>query len=405
MTPRAAFAATVALVFLPACGRETAAEKKPAPEHAAAPANTVRLTVARQRQAGIAVEPAAVRSIPQTLRSPARLSNNENQTWRVGAVTEGRVVKVLANPGDAVAYSQVLARLHSHEIHESRAAYTRALAELGRVRSSLAYAGRLRDRARRLLELKAASVEQLEHAEAEVRNAETAVRNAEVDVDRTRRHLSEFLGIPAETTPEKHGHEDDDADLIPVRAPASGVVLSRAVTPGTVVNAASELFVLTDLSLLWALADVNEEHLPRLRTGMRVRLYVQAYGERAFTGRIGKLGEALDPDTRTVKVRVDVPNQRRLLKPEMYATAEIELGGSESGIFIHTDAVQEMRGATAVFVRKGSEEFEVRPVELAGAPAGFARVVRGLEAGDAVVTAGSFILKSEFLKASMAEEE
>jgi cobalt-zinc-cadmium efflux system membrane fusion protein len=400
----AAFLAAVLL--LGGCAREPPPVKA---EHPAEPrqeaSNSLRLSAAGQKQSGVIVEVARSHSVPQVLRSPARFTNNENQTWRVGAVTEGRVVKVLANPGDRVSYGQVLARMHSHEIHESRAAYTKAVADLSRLRSNESYARRVRDRAKRLYDLKAGSLEQLEHAEAELRNAETGTRNGEVEVDRTRRHLTEFLGIPAEDSVDDHQHEDADHGLIPVRAPASGVVLTRAVTAGTVVSPASELFVISDLLILWAMVDVNQEHLAKLRTGMPVRVYVQAYENRAFAGRIGRVGEALDPSTRTVKVRVDVPNPGALLKPEMYATAEIELGGSESGLFVPAEAAQEVRGQTVIFVRKTGDEFEVRPVTLGPAAGGSVQVLRGLTAGEEVVSRGSFILKSEFLKASLAEEE
>jgi cobalt-zinc-cadmium efflux system membrane fusion protein len=298
----------------------------------------------------------------------------------------------------------VLARMHSHEIHESRAAYRMAVAEAARLRSNEAYARRLRDRASRLYELKAGSLEQVEHAETELRNAETAARNAEIEVDRTKRHLTEFLGIPAEED-DKHDHDNPDHDLIPARAPATGVVLTRSVTPGTVVSAAGDLFVIADLSTLWAIAEVNEEHLSKLRVGMPARVSVQAYPNRAFNGRIGKLGETLDPATRTVQVRIDLPNGAGLLKPEMYAAAEIELGGSEAGLFVPAEAPQELRGQTVVFVRKSAEEFQARPVELGSHVDASVQVVRGLAPGEPVVSFGSFILKSEFLKATLAEED
>jgi cobalt-zinc-cadmium efflux system membrane fusion protein len=393
-----------ALTLLAGCSRQPEPVRAEKAEAKPAAPNTVQLATAAQKQAGVVIEMVRSQSVPQVLRSPARLTNNENQTWKVGANTEGRIVKVFANPGDRVESGEVLARMHSHEIHEGRAEYRKAVAEAGRLRSNEAYARRLRDRAKRLFELKAGSLEQVEHAETELRNAETAVRNAEVEVDRTRRHLTEFLGIPAEEDDE-HDHDDPDHDLIPVIAPAAGVVLTRSVTPGTVVSAAGDLFTIADLSGLWAIAEVNEEHLSKVRAGMPARVFVQAYPNRAFGGRIGKLGEALDPATRTVQVRVDLPNPGGLLKPEMYATAEIELGGSDLGLFIPAEAPQELRGQTVIFVLKGPEEFEARPVELGPSVEGSVQVVRGLKPGDQVVSFGSFILKSEFLKASLAEED
>jgi len=360
-----------------------------------------------QQSAGVATEEAPMRSLPQTVRATARLSNDENQTWRVGAITDGRIVKVLANPGDTVKRGAVLARMHSHDIHESRAAYQKAQMELARARTDEAFASRARDRAKRLYELKAGSLEQAEHAEAELKNAQTMVSSARVEVERTRGHLTEFLGISADTPPHAGplpAGEDDEEEFIPVIAPAAGTVLSRSVTPGTVVTPANDLFVISNLSSLWAIAEVNEEYLARLRPGMPARIYVQSYGREPFTGRIGKLGESFDPTTRTVKVRIDLPNRGARLKPEMYATAEIEVGGSEPAILVPQGATQEVRGETVVFVQTAADRFEVRPVELGRALDGSFEVLRGLKAGERIATRGAFVLKSEFLKAALAKD-
>jgi multidrug efflux pump subunit AcrA (membrane-fusion protein) len=407
MTRHRQFWLAAAALAAISCGRQPA----PAPEaKAAAPArekaaaSAVTLSAEAQRSAGVAVEPAKLHSIPLVLRATARLTQDDNRTWRVGAITEGRVVQVLANPGDVVKQGQVLARLHSHDIHEARAEYRKALGELARLQAVRDAARKLRDRAKRLYQLKAGALEQVEHAEIELRNAETSLANEQIEVERTRNHLVEFLGIPAEhTAHDKPGHNDED-DYIPVRSPESGVVLTRNVTPGAVVTPSVDLFLISDLSRIWAIAEVNEEHLSKLRPGMPARVFVQAYGEEAFPGRIGKLGEALDPATRTVKVRIELANRRGRLKPEMYASCEIEMGGSESALFVPQEAMQEVRGQNVVFVRTAADRFELRPVEPGRALLGSLEIRRGVSPGEVVVSRAAFVLKSEFLKASMAEE-
>jgi cobalt-zinc-cadmium efflux system membrane fusion protein len=370
-----------------------------------APPATVSLDAAAQKSSGVVVEVAALRSLPQIIRSTARMTNNEENTWRVGALTEGRIVRVLVNPGDMVRQGQVLARMHSHDIHEARAEYRKATTEMVRLQASLAFATRVRDRARRLYELKAGSLEQWEHAETELRNADAALANAKIEVERTRRHLVEYLGIAAEGIEEhKEGEGYHEDDYIPVKSPATGTLLLRNVTPGAVVAPTNDLFVVSDLSSLWAMAEVGEEHLSKLRAGMPVKVFVQAYGDEAFPGRIGKIGETLDPATRTVKVRVEVPNRAGRLKPEMYATTEIELGRSENAVFVPEEAIQEVRGQMVVFVEAAPGRFEVHPVQVGRPLEGSIEIVRGLRPGDRVVTRGSFVLKSEFLKSSMAEE-
>jgi cobalt-zinc-cadmium efflux system membrane fusion protein len=388
------------------CSREPVQEvKAPPAAPAAASEREVVLDAAAQKEAGIVVASVTVRSLPQALHANGRIALNENQTWRVGAVTEGRIVRVLVNPGDRIEQGQVLARMHSHVIHEARAEYRKAVAELARLKGAEAYSQRVRDRARRLYELKAGSLEQTEHAETELRNAQTAVGNASIEVDRTRRHLVEFLQIAPDVVEHDPGdpHEDDQ-DLIPIKSPASGTLLTRNVTPGTVVQPSADLFVVSDLTSLWNIASVNEEYLAKLRVGMPVRTYVQAYPDHAFPGRIGKLGEELDPTTRTVKVRVDLPNPGGRLKPEMYATAAIDLGGTEPALFVPQGAPQEVGGQTVVFVMTAPGRFEPRPVQLGRALEGEQEITSGIRAGERVVTQGSFVLRSQLMKASLGQE-
>jgi len=351
------------------------------------------------QQAGITVEKVTVRSRAEAVQASGRITVNEERTWRVGAVTNGRVVMVLANAGDHVQPGQVLARLHSHEVHEGRAEYQKAVAELARLKSVVSYAQRARDRARRLLELKAASVEQVEHAEGELRNALAAMKNAEVEVTRTRAHLVEFLDVPLEGT----GGNNEARDLIPIRSPAEGTLLARNVTPGTVVQPSNELFVITDLATLWMIAQVNEEYLGKLRKGQAARVEVQAFPGHAFQGRITKLGEELDPATRTLRVRIELPNRAGRLKPEMYATATIELGGSVPALYVPQEAIQEIAGRPTVFVRTSPGHFQARAVRTARPLDGYIEALGGLRPGEEIATRGSFVLKSQLLKGTLGE--
>jgi cobalt-zinc-cadmium efflux system membrane fusion protein len=393
-----------AMAALAGCSRQAppVAKEEAAP---AASAKEVVLSARMQSEGGVAVEPVAARSLPQVLRASGRITVSEERTWRIGAMSEGRILRVAANTGDRVASGQVLARMHSHDIHESRALYRKAVAELAHAQAQEAYSTRTRDRAKRLHALKAASLEQVEHAEAELRGAQTTRANAEVEVERTRRHLVEYLQIALEEpAPHAEGEDEPDEDLIPIKTPASGVVLTRNVTNGTVVAPANELFVISDLSLLWMIAAVNEESLAKLRVGLPASVYVQAYPGRAFRGRITKVGEELDPTTRTIKARIELPNQDGRLKPEMYATAEIEAGGTQPAIFVPQAALQEVGGQSVVFVRRAPDRFEVRPVEIGRTLDGALEVRRGLSAGEAVVARGSFLLRSQMLKSTLGGE-
>ena len=400
-------AAALALAaMLAGCRSEVQVEGK-APDNAvesepesATAARQLKLDAAAQQKAGIAVEQVSRRSIRETISATGQLVRNEDRTWHVGAIVDGRIVSVELNVGDPVRAGQVLARLHSHEVHDSRAAYEKALAELARLQSVEAQARRVRDRARRLFDLKAASQEQVEIAETDLRTAQANVKSAQSEVEKERVHLVEFLDVPLE---EDHSGKQHEGDLIPIRSPAAGVLLERKVTPGSAVSAGEQVFTVSNLSSLWLLAAVNEADLANLRTGQPVTLRVRAYPDRQFRGRILKLGEELDPETRSLRVRVLVPNDAGRLKPEMFASVEIERGASREGLFVPEEAAQEIGGHRVVFVRTAPDTFEPRPIEVERVVNGEMEIIGGLSGGEKVVVKGSFLLKSQLLKNSLAE--
>lgn len=392
------------LVFVIACGRKAAnTEAREAPTPAIEPgrAGTLLLEPEAQRNAGLEIQPVLAEQVNETISATGQLTVNEDQTWSVGSLMDGRVVSIAAKVGDRVAAGQVLARIHSHDVHDARAAFRTAQTELTRSESAESLAQRVRDRVLRLLELKAASQQELESAEGDLRNARSAVQNAQIALARERAHLVEFLEVPVNDNDSKRGDPDD---FVPIKAPAAGIILERSVTPGSVVAAGDQAFRITSTSTLWMIANVNEADLARLRPGQPVRLQVRAFPDRLFTGRILRLGEQLDPATRTLQVRVLVPNPGNALKPAMYATAEIVRGESRQALFIPESAAQELNGVQVVFVRSARDRFEPRPIEVARTVNGRMEVTGGLHAGEEVVVKGSFVLKSELLKNSLREE-
>ena len=403
-------AVIAALLLLAAgCGTRKAetvqAEAQPQTPAKPAPETHVTLSEAAQKQSGVVTVPVTVGNVAEALHVTGRITLNENQTWRVGAITEGRILKVNVNAGDIVTEGQVLALMHSHDVHEGRALYERAQSEASRTRGNEIQARRVRDRAKRLYDLKAASLEQLEHAENELKNMQAAVAQAQIEVDRTRTHLVDFLGVHLEE-PEHHepGKHDGDEDLIPSKAPAAGIIIQRHVTSGTVVQPGTGMFTISNLGALWMMAAVPEEHLSRLKINMPVKVTVQAHPGTVFRGRITRLDEQLDAATRTIQARIDLTNPRGLLKPEMYADAELELPGTRSALYVPEHAIQEVKGNATVFVRRGPTEFEAIAIETGRSANGMVEVRSALQAGDAVVEKGAFILKSQLLKSSLTEE-
>jgi multidrug efflux pump subunit AcrA (membrane-fusion protein) len=325
-----------------------------------------------------------------------QLQVNEDATWHVGTVTDGKIIATHVRVGDQVQKGQILAMVHSHEVHDARALYRRAVVELGQLETSAAQALIMRDRTRRLFDLRAASREQLEAAEAQHKKATSAVTAAKGEVDKAVIHLTDYLEVPLEVPPEHAGSTHRDA--VTVRSPASGTIMERKVSEGTVVSSGDSLFTVANLSSLWLIAAVNEADMARVTPGQRVELTVRAFADRKFTGRVLQLGERLDANTRTLQVRVLVPNPQGHLKPEMFATAKFAGVAKRSVILLPEAAVQELNGKQIVFVQSAAGAFVPQEVRTGFTAEGKVEVLAGLEPGTSVVVSGAFLLKSELLK-------
>ena len=362
----------------------------------------VTLDAQGQRTAGIQVEPVVSTSVPQTVAANGVLTYNEDETWTAGALMEGRVVSVAAKLGDSVRKDQVLAGMHSHEVHDARADYRKSENEIAGLQGAEAQAKRTRDRVARLLALKSASQQELETAEGELRRAQTALSVARTELERHRVHIKEFLEVPIEEDEhEKPGHADD---AVPIRSPGTGIVVERKVSQGSVVSAGDPAFRISNLRKLWLIASVNEADLRYLRAGQQVRVSVRAFPDRSFAGQVLRLGEEFDAATRTLKVRVAVPNPTGQLKPEMFATVELARQDSRAALYTSASALQDLNGSQMVFVESSPGKFVPRAVQTQQAADNRVQVLAGLAPGEKVVTRGAFILKSQMLKSSLQEE-
>ena len=384
-------------LFLSACSSQTApsvAVKTTPGERSTTKDLHVDMKV--REELGITVVEAVESSAGVQVSATGQLQINEDASWTVGAITDGKIISVPARVGDPIREGQVLAVLHSHDVHDARATYRQALAAIAREKVLAEQARTVRDRTQRLFELRAASREQLEAAEALFRSATSAVAALQADVDKAKFHLTDFLEVPAEAG-DDHGGATEG---LRIKSPAAGTVMERRASVGTVVSAGDPVFTVADLSSLWLIASVNEADMSRIHPGQRVQIAVRAFTDRTFTGRVLQLGERLDPQTRTLQVRVLVPNGRGLLKPEMFATAQFEIAGGPLALQVPEAAVQQVNGRTIVFVKNASESFSPREVSVGARSAGFVRILSGLKPGEFVVVNGAYLLKSQMLKES-----
>jgi Cu(I)/Ag(I) efflux system membrane fusion protein len=185
-------------------------------------------------------------------------------------------------------------------------------------------------------------------------------------------------------------------------SPMTGVVTKKDVVMGHRINEGDMPYEITDLSRVWVLADAYESDLSRIRLGMPATLSLQAFPNRTFTGKVIFVDPVLDPRTRTAKVRIEFPNPRAELKPEMFGEVTLRMPARE-GLSIPADAVIDSGTMKVVFVAIGEGKLQPREVKLGSVSGDSVEVLSGLAAGERVVTRANFLVDSESqLRASLA---
>jgi membrane fusion protein, heavy metal efflux system len=364
-----------------------------------APSDVVTLSPQTQAEQKIEIAPVELGTAVVTQRAKGHIALPDNATWRVGVVAEGRVERVYFNLGDSVKKGQVLARIHSHDVHDIRAAYSNAVAERERLKAAEALAQKNYDRSQRLYALKAESVSQVETAKQELVNAQSATHEADTIVLREETHLAEILGVRADVLVDN----SDDADLIPIAAPAGGRILEKNVTPGSTISPSTDAFVIGDLSRLWMLASVDTATLSKLHLDQTATVTLPDVPEANYIGKITNLGQEFDPVTRLMQVRIEIRNPDNRLRPEMLASAEFSTGAGIPAVLVPQEAIQQVNGQDVVFVRVASDRFKVQTVQTGENMRGNVRILQGLKPGEQVITRGSFIAKSQLLKSSIGD--
>ncbi len=338
--------------------------------------------------------------MPETLSVPGQVALDDRDTHHLGALASGRIVSVAVLPGDPVHRGQLLATMHSDSVHETVAALTQAHAALDRASSAVRFATEARDRYAKLYAIQAASLEEKQRSGQDLAQAEKDRADADASVHAEREHLSELLQVPPATlTPGTLANRE----LIPVRSLDNGVVITRNITPGQVVNMGDDLLTTANLSTVWVNASVNQADLPRLHRGASAQITLGADPAHGMRGTVTNLGDMLDPQTRTLPVRLFVPNPETRLRPNMFVTAGIAEPGTRTAIFVPSGALQDVNGFRVVFVTNDGSTFQARAVKTSTESNGMVEVTEGLAPTDHVVSSGAFMVKGELLKGTVGE--
>jgi membrane fusion protein, heavy metal efflux system len=353
---------------------------------AAEPADEVEVVLSPEAvaQAGIKTAEVTVVERGTSVQVPGTIMANAYREVKVFPIVGGIVTKLHAELGTVVKRGAPLATLFSAELAEAQTKYLSAKAMVEADHQKL-------ERTKQLVEIGAASRQELEEVSAVHTSHATeaeAARQRLLLLGLTRKQVETFKSAsPALAT-------------VVVPAPMDGVITERSANPGQVVAMGEALFVVTDLSEVWAVGDLYEQDFPHVRVGSDATLMTLAYPGLTLRGQVTYIDPRVDPQTRTAKVRVEVPNPEGHLRLGMYVTMAFSTPGGEREVAVPRVAVQTIGGRQVVFVAVPDQEgtFAQRTVKLGRLAGESYTVLRGLQRGEVVVTEGSFFLRAESLR-------
>jgi cobalt-zinc-cadmium efflux system membrane fusion protein len=366
-------AAIYPLVLLGACGG--------GPSHDGPPPASGEAQISKDQfqKAAMVTKLVVEEDVGDTLVSSGRVTFDDARVTHVFSPVNGRILKVLAQPGERLERGAPLVVMASPDIGQAFSDYVKAKADLAAAQSEF----------QRQKELFAAHA----GAQRDLEAAEDNYRKAQAELDRA--HQKIVLLAP--------DAQDRVTQDYVLRAPIAGEVVARTVNPGVEVQGqysggtAVELFTIGELDRVWVLADVYEVDLPKVKKGATVTVKVVSYPDKVFRGTVDWISGALDPTSHTSKVRCSIANPDRELRAEMYATVAIGLKTHRS-VAVPRTAVLRLGDQSVVFVRKGETShgalrFERRRVEIKeSVGAANVEVTSGLSSGEEVVTSGAILL-------------
>jgi Cu(I)/Ag(I) efflux system membrane fusion protein len=349
----------------PICGMKLVPmEQVPEAAEATKGLATVTIDPARQQLIGLRTAAVAMGPVGAAWRTVGRVAVDETRVRHINVKFSGFVERIYVDfIGKPVARGQTLFTIYSPDVVAAQEEYLLAVKTRGTLGGSLVSSGdSLVEAARRKLQLWDISASDIERLE----------RTGQV------------------------------VKALPLRSPIAGVVVKKDVVEGMQLEAGAMPYEIVDLSKVWVLADVYESELARVKVGMPATLTLKAFPQRRFAGNVAFIDPVLDPQSRTVKVRLSFANPDGDLRPEMFGEVVLESPLRE-GLRIPADAVIHSGTRAVAFVALGEGKLQPREVKLGQGDGRFVEVIDGLGEGEQVVTRANFLVDSESrLRASLA---
>ena len=321
---------------------------------------------------------AQVSPFVEELRASGRIDFNELYLSRIGANVTGRVSDILAVPGQMVKQGDILAKITSTELTQSQLAYLKA-------KSASQLADQAANRAKILFKEDVIALAELQKREAEASSAKAEFRAAN---DQLRVQGMDQASIDRLA---KSGVIESINNVI---ATIPGEIVERKINKGQVVQPADALFTVADLSTLWAISEVPESNSYLIHKGQKASLIIPALRNQEIEGVVAHVDSIVNPQTRTVVVRMELTNKAGTIKPGMLATMLIESQPVEK-LVVPLGAIVREDNHDHVFIRLDDDTYRMVPVKLGPEGKGFRPVISGLKEGQEIAIEGAYHLNTE----------
>ncbi|SDE42072.1 efflux RND transporter periplasmic adaptor subunit [Sporomusa acidovorans] len=321
--------------------------------------DVVTLDAKARQLAGVQTAQAVNKSLDKEIKTTGKIAMNENGRTYITSRVEGRVDELYVTAeGEFIAPGQAIASVYSPTYIAAQEEYLLTLENVQKLKNAsrdiVQINSRLRDAALRKLQLLNVADEDIAHLE----------------------------------------HTRQPRDHMTVYAPFGGTVLEKQLLPGAYIMPGDKLYTLADLSTVWLYADIYEKDIAAITPGLPVAVTSNAYPGQAFAGNVTFINPVLDDATRTVKVRIEMPNPGGRLKPNMFVNANVQIPLGDS-LVIPESSILDTGSHTIVYVAQSEDTFVKREVVVGQQADGYVQILSGLQPGETVVTAATFLIDSQ----------
>lgn len=340
--------------------------------------NIINLSEEEKKAIEIETVAASYKSMTSQLQAMGKVLAHQFRKAIVSYAFPARISQIHVRIGDWVKPGQELVTLQSEEVGKAKSEYYKAVADYELAKSNYERGKRLFDRG--------------VGAQKDLLTSEAGLKVSQANLNAAEKKLHVLGFTEAEVKAIAETHQINPA--ITLFAPISGKIIQNIAVLGGMIDQSTEILTIMDPGLLWVDAEIYERDIAKVRAGQSAEVTVPAYPNETFSGKISYISDVLKEETRTITVRTEVENKGYKLKPGMFANIKIFLNHQSRALVVPAEAVLDDKDNKIVFIKKNGS-FYPQLVEIGTKENDYVEIIKGIQAGDEVVTRGNYQLKSK----------